>query len=118
MVFFGLSVEEGGGVGADSVFVVCVHVPDFVTGYYFCGMDNVEMDHRAAWRDFFDVVRPGIWVGLSRDERRIINLAERDFHGKRGKVLGVDRVEGLLHRFSPGRYVVERRVVFRVVDGG
>lgn len=78
----------------------------------------VDMDHRAAWRDFFDVVRPGIWGGLSRDERRTINTAERDFWGKRGKVLGSDRVEGLLGRFAPGRYVVERRVVFRVVDCG
>lgn len=74
----------------------------------------VEMDERQAWRDFYDVVRPSIWAGLSRDERRTLNTAERDFHGRRGKGLGVDRVVGLLERFAPGRYVVERRVVFRV----
>lgn len=72
------------------------------------------MNERQAWRDFFDVVRPDIWAGLSRDERRTINTAERDFHGKRGKVLGVDRVVGLLGRFAPGRYMVERRVIFRL----
>lgn len=84
-------------------------------------MDNLVFDdHRAAWRDFYDFVRPGIWAGLSRNERRIINTAEADFWGRRrdrdGKPvrLGVDRVVGLLDRFAGGRYVVERRVVFRL----
>lgn len=75
----------------------------------------IEMNERQAWRDFFDNVRPGIWAGLSREDRRTINTAERDYWGKRGKVLGADRVEGLLGRFAPGRYVVERLLVFRVV---
>lgn len=77
------------------------------------------MDERQAWRDFYDVVRPDIWPGLSRKDRRDVNTAERDFHGRRldrkGQVirLGADRVERLLGRLAPGRYVVERRVVFR-----
>ena len=73
---------------------------------------SVFMDHRQAWRDFFDSVRPAIWARLSRDERRIINTAEADYWGKRGKSLGPDRVEGLLGRFAPGVYGVERVVRF------
>ena len=79
---------------------------------------NSEMDERQAWRDFYDVVRPGIWGGLSRNERRIINTAEADFWGRRryrdGKAirLGPDRVVGLLDRFAPGVYGVERVVRF------
>lgn len=77
------------------------------------------MDERQAWRDFYDRVRPGIWAGLSRDERRVINTAERDYHGKRGKMLGADRVWGILERFAPGMYGFERVVRFwRVGDGG
>ena len=74
------------------------------------------MDHRQAWRDFYDNVRPGIWAGLSKNERRDISTAERDYHGKRGKVLGAGRVEGLLGRFAPGVYGVERVVRFWRVD--
>lgn len=84
----------------------------------------VDMDHRAAWRDFYDLFLPSIWSGLSRKDRQAVNTAERDYWEKRldrsGQAvrLGVDRVEGLLGRLAPGRYVVERRVVFRVVDDG
>lgn len=76
-------------------------------------------DHLAAWRDFYDHVRPTIWAGLSRDERRELNTAERDYLGKRGKSLGADRVEALLRRFAPGVYGFEKVVRFwRVGDGG
>ena len=78
-----------------------------------------EFDERQAWRDFYDRVRPGIWGGLSRNERRDIGTAERDFHGKRldrhGQPirLGAARVARLLDRFAPGLYEVEQRWVFR-----
>ena len=81
-----------------------------------------DMDHRAAWRDFYDFVRPGIWAGMSRKDRQAVNTAERDYHERRldrhgaPVRLGADRVEGLLGLLAPGRYVVERRVVFRRVD--
>lgn len=80
-----------------------------------------EMDERAAWRDFHDNFLPSIRSGLSREDLQAIDTAERDYHGKRirkGKplTLGAKRVEGLLGRLAPGRYVVELRVVFRVVQ--
>lgn len=76
------------------------------------------MDAATAWRDFFEHVRPDIWPDLTRNERRDINTAERDYNGlrkdKSGAVvkLGAERVARLLERFAPGRYGVERRVVF------
>lgn len=74
-------------------------------------MENY-MDHRAAWRDFYDRVRPGIWAGLSRNERRDLQTAERDYKGLRGKALGPDRVERLLEKFAPAVYGSERVVRF------
>lgn len=83
----------------------------------------VFLDERQAWRDFYDVFLPTIRGGLSRAERRVIAVAEQDYHGKRrsrhGRVIGLsaDRVAGLLGRFAPGRYGVERVVRFwRVTD--
>lgn len=76
------------------------------------------MDSDAAWRDFFENVRPDIWPDLTRNERRDINTAQRDYKGLRkdrgGAVvkLGAERVAKLLERFAPGRYGVDRRVVF------
>lgn len=76
------------------------------------------MNEREAWRDFYDHVRPEIWPTLSRNERRDINTAQRDFQGLRldrsGATirLGAERVARLLDRFAPGRYGVERRVFF------
>lgn len=73
---------------------------------------------REAWADFYEHVRPGIWAGLSRNERRDINTAQRDFEGLRRDrkgaviVLGPERVANLLERFAPGRYGVERVVRF------
>lgn len=87
-------------------------------------MEQSFLTHLEAWRDFYDHVRPGIWGGLSRGERREINTAERDYHGRRlsrhGRplVLTPERVERLLERFAPGRYGVERVVRFWRVDGG
>lgn len=86
-------------------------------------MENGLMDAKEAWRDFYEKVRPGIWGGLSRNERRDINTAERDYQGLRrrrdGSVvqLGPERVARLLERFAPGRYGVEYRVVFWVKEG-
>lgn len=83
-------------------------------------MEQSFMDHLDAWRDFHDSFLPLIWGGLSRNERRTLNTAEADYWGKRkdrkGNVikLGADRVEGLLERFAPGRYGVERVVRFWV----
>jgi hypothetical protein len=76
------------------------------------------MDAAAAWLDFYERVRPDIWAGLTRNERRDINTAQRDYLGlRKGKdgvalKLGAERVATLLERFAPGRYGVERRVVF------
>lgn len=76
------------------------------------------MDAAAAWADFYERVRPEIWTDLTRNERRDINTAQRDFLGtrkdKNGVVLklGAERVATLLERFAPGVYGVERRVVF------
>lgn len=78
----------------------------------------VYMDHLAAWRDFYDVVRPGIWAALNAEDRKAVSSAERDYWGKRryrkGGVipLGPERVERLLGRLAPGRYGVERVVRF------
>lgn len=80
-----------------------------------------EMDESAAWRDFYDNFLPSIRKGLSRKDAQAIDTAERDFHGLRkgpnGKhyALGPDRVGRILSRLAPGRYEVEKRVVFRVV---
>lgn len=71
-----------------------------------------------AWADFYDRVRPDIWALLSRNDRRDINTAQRDYHGlrkdRKGQViiLGPERVAKLLERFAPGRYGVERVVRF------
>lgn len=83
-----------------------------------------DMDERAAWRDFYDHVRPLIWADLSRKDRDAVFTAERDFLESRkdrdGKPikLGAARVERLLGRLAPGRYLVERRVVFRRIGEG
>lgn len=84
-------------------------------------MTNI-MDERAAWRDFYDQVRPVIWAGLSRKDRRDVNTAERDFYerrrdGRTGKLikLGPERVARLLERLAPGVYVIEKTVSFRRV---
>lgn len=80
------------------------------------------MDERAAWRDFYDNYLPSIRKGLSRKDAQAIDTAERDYHGLRknahGKYysLGPDRVGRMLNRLAPGRYEVEKRVVFRVVE--
>lgn len=80
----------------------------------------VYMDASEAWSDFYDHVRPDIWSGLSRNERRDINTAQRDFMGlrkdRRGEVirLGPERVAKLLERFAPGRYGFEVEVRFWV----
>lgn len=79
------------------------------------------MDARAAWADFYEHVRPGIWAGLGRNERRDINTAQRDWLGLRRSRHGTaiqlteDRVARLLERFASGRYGVERVVRFWVV---
>ena len=79
-------------------------------------------DARQAWQDFYEQVRPVIWENLSRNDRRDINTAQRDFLGQRrdrgGAVitLGPERVARLLERFAPGRYRVERVVRFWVVS--
>lgn len=85
-------------------------------------MENMIMDERAAWRDFYDQVRPGIWASLSRKDRRDVNTAERDFYerrrdGRTGKLikLGPERVARLLERLAPGVYVIEKTVSFRRV---
>lgn len=84
-------------------------------------MVTENMDHRAAWRDFVQNVLPDIRNGLSRKQRQAIDLAERDFYGKRLKKsgapygLGYDRVQKLLDELAPGRYEVEVRVWFRRV---
>lgn len=82
-------------------------------------MDQLNyMDHRQAWRYFFDVVRPGIWARLSRAERRNVNTAERDYHEKRrdrnGRVikLGPERVARIMERLAPDIFEVERVVRF------
>ena len=80
--------------------------------------ETKTMNEREAWQDFYEHVRPEIWAGLSRNERRDINTAHRDFKGRRKDrhgaplVLGAERVARLLDRFAPGRYGVDRRVVF------
>ena len=80
------------------------------------------MDHRQAWRYFFDTVRPGIWAGLSRGDRRDVNTAERDYHERRrdrnGAVihLGPDRVARLLDRLAPGVFWVEMVVRFGLIS--
>lgn len=80
--------------------------------------DLVFMDAREAWADFYERVRPDIWDGLTRNERRDISTAQRDYLGLRkdryGTVvkLGDERVAKMLERFAPGRYGVERRVRF------
>lgn len=86
-------------------------------------MENAKhMDAKEAWRDFFDNVRPNIWDGLTRNERRDINTAERDYNGLRrypnGSAiqLGPERVARLLERFAPGRYGVEYLVIFWVKE--
>lgn len=78
------------------------------------------MDASEAWLDFYTHIRPDIWAGLNRNERRDINTAQRDYLGlrrnKAGDVvkLGPDRVARLLERFAPGRYGVEVEVRFWV----
>lgn len=78
------------------------------------------MDERAAWRDFYDNYLPSIRKGLGRKDAQAVDTAERDFHGLRmgpnGRCynLGPDRVGRLLNRLAPGRYEMEKRVVFRV----
>jgi len=87
-------------------------------------MEQQFMDAQEAWADFFEHVRPAIWAGLSRNERRDIDTAQRDFLGLRKDRhgapvrLGADRVARLLERFAPGRYGVERVVRFWVKYGG
>lgn len=87
-------------------------------------METQHMDANAAWLDFYERVRPEIWAGLSRDDRRDINTAHRDFLGTRKRKdgvvlkLGAERVATLLERFAPGQYGVERRVVFWRMDLG
>ena len=78
------------------------------------------MDARQAWADFYSHVRPVIWAGLGRNERRDISTAQRDYLGLRKDrngapvALGAERVARLLDRFAPGRYGVERVVRFWV----
>lgn len=80
----------------------------------------IELDERAAWRDFYDNVLPSIRKGLPRKDQQAVDTAERDFHGLRknrhGKfyTLGPDRVGRILERLAPGRYVMEKRVVFKL----
>lgn len=79
------------------------------------------MDAAQAWAHFYEHVRPAIWAGLTRDERRDINTAQRDYLGlrkdRKGEpvALGADRVARLLDRFAPGKYGVERVVRFWVL---
>ena len=86
-------------------------------------MEQPFMDAQEAWADFYERVRPAIWSGLSRNERRDIHTAQRDFLGLRkdrhGATvrLGADRVARLLERFAPGQYGVERVVRFWVNGG-
>lgn len=83
-------------------------------------MEQQFISAREAWADFFEHVRPGIWAGLSRNDRRDIHTAQRDFLGLRkdrhgaSVRLGAERVARLLERFAPGRYRVERVVRFWV----
>lgn len=85
-------------------------------------MQQDFLDARQAWQDFYLHVRPVIWDNLSRNYRRDINTAQRDFLGQRrdrgGAVinLGPERVARLLERFAPGRYGVERLVRFWVEE--
>lgn len=84
-------------------------------------MEQRFMGAQEAWADFYERVRPAIWSSLSRNERRDIHTAQRDFMGLRKDrhgspiVLGAERVARLLDRFAPGRYGVERVVRFWVV---
>lgn len=90
--------------------------------FNFAVMDDQSMmDHRQAWRHFYDSMRPGIWANLSLNDRRDINTAERDYQERRinpktgvAFKLGAERVARLLDRFAPGRYGVERVVRFWV----
>jgi hypothetical protein len=73
-----------------------------------------QMTPAEAWQDFMSAVWPSVRNSMTRNERREISTAQRDFEGKRndryGKPisLGPERIARLLERFAPGRYRVER----------
>lgn len=83
----------------------------------------LEMTPEEAWDDFYRVVYPTVKGTMEWHERNRVITANRDRHGKRKREdgtaygLGAERIESILAQYAPGRYAVERRLVFRIVEG-